>query len=79
MIPTIVARYDEPPIRIESHDGQTEHCIPGVTITVECEVDDVAGGLALLDRAVAEIRRQLVILGPPIPVLVPGRQGAQDA
>ena len=52
----------------------------GVHITVECPVDSTAAGHAALDAAVAEVRRQLDMLGPSRSrvVLVDGPE-AQDA
>ena len=60
-------------------DGQTCRTV-GVHITVECPVDSTAAGHAALDAAVAEVRRQLDMLGPSRSrvVLVDGPE-AQDA
>lgn len=79
MTPTIVARYDQEPHELATLDGQTRRTI-GVHITVECPVDSTAAGHAALDAAVAEVRRQLDILGPPRSgiVLVDGPE-AQDS
>ena len=79
MTPTIVARYDQDALEIATLDGQTCRTV-GVHITVECPVDSTAAGHAALDAAVAEVRRQLDILGPPRSrvVLVDGPE-AQDA
>lgn len=78
MTPTIVARYDQEPHELATLDGQTRRTV-GVHITVECPVDSTAAGHAALDAAVAEVRRQLNVMGPPGRVLVPGQRGAQDA
>ena len=79
MTPTIVARYDQDALEIATLDGQTCRTV-GVHITVECPVDSTAAGHAALDAAVAEVRRQLDMLGPSRSrvVLVDGPE-AQDA
>ena len=84
MTPTIVARYDQDALETATLepatlDGQTCRTV-GVHITVECPVDSTAAGHAALDAAVAEVRRQLDMLGPSRSrvVLVDGPE-AQDA
>lgn len=78
MIPCIVATFDQPSTVIESIGGEVVARTVGVHITVECPVDHTAAGHAALTHAVAQIRRQLDVLDPPRPVLVPGPEGAQD-
>lgn len=64
--PTIIARCDVPAQTLTDHSGATVGKTVGISITVECPVNRTAEGHAQLDRAVAEIRRQLDVLGPPV-------------
>ena len=58
-VPRVVAEHHQGGEEILSFDGDALRVLPEVEVRVECRIDDIPAALTALDRAMADVRKQL--------------------